>query len=246
MGQLCLLDQPAAQGHEWLAYRCMDALSPSPFCPHPAFILTQPHPFCSRTLPLHQLPATSGRLCSYWNLQSPSENPGAPCGGFSRKAPVPGVSRPPPTFHRVLLPIICSCPPSVENLDTSPWRHLLPYKQLSKHLLNRANLLTSRKACTSYTICPQWFFPLINFLLKYSWFTMLCYFLLYSKMMQLYIHIYSLYIYMYIYSLFLFFGLTLLHVGPQFPDQGLNWRLLRWKAESQPLDHWEGPSFLYV
>ena len=75
---------------------------------------------------------------------------------------------------------------------------------------------------------------------------MLCYFLLYSKMMQLYIHIYSLYIYMYIYSLFLFFGLTLLHVGPQFPDQGLNWRLLRWKAESQPLDHWEGPSFLYV
>jgi len=44
-------------------------------------------------------------------------------------------------------------------------------------------------------------------LLKYSWFTMLCQSLLYSKVTQVYIHKYIFYIYIYIYIHILFNGL---------------------------------------
>ena len=87
-----------------------DALNSSPFCPPPAFILTQPHPFCSRSLPLDELPATSGSLCSYWSLWGPSENPGVSHGGFFRKVPVPGVSCPPLPFTE------SSCPSCAHSL----------------------------------------------------------------------------------------------------------------------------------
>ena len=56
---------------------------------------------------------------------------------------------------------------------------------------------------------PNSFFFLI--LLKYSWFTMLCYFLLYSKVTQLYVYIFvCVCVYMYI-SFFVFFSITVCH-----------------------------------
>lgn len=45
--------------------------------------------------------------------------------------------------------------------------------------------------CESVFLVYVWSYTYFNFLLKYSWFTMLCYFLVYSKEIQLYIDMYK-------------------------------------------------------